>query len=160
MRVIASGPVEVAVRTEEHAASVVTALLALLVVAQEDLLAFEVEHVVLNREPRDGLTIKADGRVEAVDPAVLAELGVEGKTQEAILLLQKDLELADDLHLLRLEVDGLEQAAVFVEVEPTVWSHLGRHRLGDVTQEFLDLEAHVLGGSGRRGERGNEGSEG
>ena len=137
----------------------VTALLALLFVAQQHLLALQVEHVVLDRETGDRLTIVADGGVEAVDPTVLRELRVEREAQEAILLLQEDLELADDFHLLGLEVDGLEQTAVFIEVEPSVRAHLHRHRLRDVAQELLDLEAGVFR-DGRRGdERGGEGSE-
>ena len=150
VRVVAGGPVQVAVGAEEHAAAVVAALLALLFVAQQHLLALQVEHVVFDREARDGLPIEADGGVEAVDPTVLRELRVEREAQEAVLLLQEDRELADDLHLLRLEVEGLQQAAVFVEVEPTIRADLGRHRLRDVAEQLLHLETGVFRRGGRR----------
>ena len=150
VRVVPGRPVEVAVRTKEHAAAVVTALLALLVVAEQHLLALQVEDVVLDGEARDGLAVEADRGIEAVDPAVLGELRVEREAQEAVLLLEEDRELADDLHLLGLEVDGFQQAAVFVEVEPTVRPDLRGHRLRDVAEQLLDLEARVFRRGGRR----------
>lgn len=92
MGVVPRGEIEAAIRAELDGAGVVAALFALFREPEDDLFTREVEDVTRDGEAAELLAVKVLGRVQAVDPAVFGELGVQRESQKAVLLAIEDLE--------------------------------------------------------------------
>src|SRR5688572_25212871 len=120
------------------------AFLPLLLVAQEFLLAGEVERVSLHREPRERLPGITRRRIETEDVAVLRKFRVEREAEEAVFLVLEDLDLARDRDLLRLRVVDLQLPAILVEEDASIRRDLEFHRLRHIAEKPFHLETIIL----------------